>query len=184
MTGHEAASTLSDYMRRTAVHLVAAIAETLRFFAIVFLAFDVGALDEPGVSALLRYAAAPQLLFAAGFFFMWLDRPRYGEYRPLLLVGKAACAICLVPLAWAVARDPWAALPAFGLRDAGILLAFLVAAVDVFSLTVLILSPKALGPELASRQESGRAAAPAPVAAPEPGPAARQGPADIERVEG
>jgi hypothetical protein len=164
-------------MRRTAVHLVAAIAETLRFLAIVFLAFDVGALDEPGVSALLRYAAAPQLLFAAGFFFMWLDRPRYGEYRPLLLVGKAACAACLVPLAWAIARDPWGSLPAFGLRNAGILLSFLVAAVDVFSLTVLILSPGTL------RREPGEGGGQARDVAQDP-PADSQGPAGIEKVEG
>ena len=93
-----------------------------------------GALDEPGVSSLLRYAAAPQLLFAAGFFFMWLDPARYGAYRPLLLVGKAACVVCLLPLAWAVARDPGRPGPPSACATSGILLAFLIAAVDVFSL--------------------------------------------------
>ena len=127
-------------MRRAPVHLVAAIAESLRFLAVAFLAFSVGAASDSSVSGMLRYAAAPQLLFAAGFFFMWLDRPRYGEYRPLLFVGKAACAVCLVPLAAALSRDPTAASTSFGLPRAGLALAFFVAAVDIFSLTVLAVS--------------------------------------------
>ena len=46
---------------------MAAIAESLRFLAIVFLAFDIGGLLGPSVTGIVRYAAAPQLLFAAGF---------------------------------------------------------------------------------------------------------------------
>ena len=68
MTGSLGASTLAGYMRRKAVHLMAAIVESLRFLALAFLAFDLGLLN-PSVSSLIRYAAAPQLLFAAGFFF-------------------------------------------------------------------------------------------------------------------
>jgi hypothetical protein len=115
-------------MRRKAVHLFAAIAESLRFIAVAFLAFSVGALSGSSVSSLLRYAAAPQLLFAAGFFFMWLDAGRYASYRPLLLVGKIASVACFIPLAAALVRDPGAAMIGFGM-----------AAVDIMSLSILTL---------------------------------------------
>jgi hypothetical protein len=146
-------------MRRKAVHIAAAIAESLRFFAIAFLAFDVAGPLNPGISSLLRYAAAPQLLFAAGFFFLWLDPSRYGAYRPLLLVGKAASAVCLIPLAVSLLRDP---------RSLALGVAFLIAAADIFSLSVLILARGGLAQ---------------PSAPPAAGPAG-QGPEEIERVEG
>jgi hypothetical protein len=156
-------------MRRKAVHLLAAIAESLRFLAVAFLAFDVGALLSPSVSGLLRYAAAPQLLFAAGFFFLWLDSQRYGAYRPLLLIGKAACLVCFLPLAFALMRDPGAAALAFGIPAMGLSLAFLIVAVDIATLTVLALVKPAAPeerPDAAPRQSPG------------------QGPDQIERVEG
>jgi hypothetical protein len=102
------------------------------------LASNVGALTSPSVSSLLRYAAAPQLLFAAGFFFLWLDAPRYREYRPLLLIGKAACVVCLFPLAVSLVGDPKTVALAFGLPFMGIALAFFVAMVDIASLAVLV----------------------------------------------
>ena len=139
MTGPLGESMLSRYMRHKAVHLLAAIAESLRFLAIVFLAFDVGGLLSTSVASLLRYAAAPQLLFAAGFFFLWLDPTRYGAYRPLLLIGKAACLVCFFPLATALVREPRALATAFGLPYMGIALAFFIAAVDIGSLSALIL---------------------------------------------
>ena len=141
-------------MRRKAAHLVAAIAESLRFIAFVFLAFDLGAILGPGVSGILRYAAASQLLFAAGFFFLWLDLPRYAAYRPLLAIGKLACIACLLPLALALPRNP-----------AAVALACFVAAVDVASLLILALAK----PSAADTAASSR-----------PG----QGPEDIERIEG
>jgi len=39
---------------------------------------------------LARVLAAPNLLFAAAFYFMGRDPDRYASYRPLALVGKAA----------------------------------------------------------------------------------------------
>jgi hypothetical protein len=152
-------------MRRKAVHLVAAIAESLRFVAVLFLAYDLGALLNPTVSSLIRYAAAPQLLFAAGFFFLWLDPPRYRSYRPLLAIGKAASAACFLPLAAALARDPKAAAIAFGLPFMGMALAFFIAAVDIACLSVLILL----------RPDAEFGAGP---------PAPGQAPGDIERAEG
>jgi hypothetical protein len=150
-------------MRRKAVHIAAAIAESLRFFAIAFLAFDVGSPLNAGISSLLRYAAAPQLLFAAGFFFLWLDPPRYGAYRPLLLVGKAASAVCFIPLAASLLRDP---------RSLALGWAFLIGAADIFSLSVLIIARTGL-----SRPPVAPAAGQGPS---RPG----QSPEEIERVEG
>jgi hypothetical protein len=157
-------------MRRKAVHLAAAIAELLRFLALAFLAYSIGALFNlnSSVSALLRYAAASQLLFAAGFFFLWLDPARYSAFRPLLGIGKAACIVCMVPLALALAGDPNARSANFGLRAAGLGLASFVAAVDIATAAVLaaVAVPKAA--------PGGSAAA----------PGSGQGPGDIERVEG
>ncbi len=155
-------------MRRKAVHLFAAIAESVRFLAVLFLAFDLGALLDSSVSSLIRYAAAPQLLFAAGFFFLWLDPARYGSYRPLLSIGKAASVVCFFPLAAALVRDPKAAQAAFGLPYMGLALALLVVAVDIVSLSILIVARRPVASDEAS--PSG------PI---NPG----QGPGDIERVE-
>ena len=154
-------------MRRKAVHIVTAIAEAVRFLAVMFLAFDVGALFSASASSLIRYAAVPQLLFAAGFFFMWLDPPRYSAYRPLLAIGKAAGVVCFLPLAGAVMRDPNATGSTFGIAFLGIYLAFFIAAVDIASLCVL-----ALG--------SGPSAQNAPKLPASVG----QSPDDIEQVEG
>lgn len=154
-------------MRRKSVHLFAAIAESLRFVAVVFLAFSVGAIVDASVSNLLRYAAAPQLLFAAGFFFMWLDPPRYSSYRPLLAIGKAAGVVCFLPLAGAVMRDPNATGSTFGIAFLGIYLAFFIAAVDIASLCVLALGG---GPSAQNALKT-----PASVG---------QSPDDIEQVEG
>jgi len=147
---------------------MAAIAESLRFLAIVFLAFDLGTLQSAGVSGLLRYAAASQLLFAAGFFFMWLDPKRYGSYRPLLFIGKLASLVCYVPLAMALARDPKNAGPAFGISLFVLALAAYIAIADVATASVLLL----VGPLPAVARDPSKPATPG------------QGPDDIERVEG
>ena len=119
--------------------MVAAIAESLRFFAVAFLASSVGALSNTSVSNLLRYAAVPQLLFPAGFFFLWLDPPRYSSYRPLLTVGKTASVVCLIPLAAALVRDPNAMGVNFGIPAIGLGLTFVIAAIDIASLSILLL---------------------------------------------
>jgi hypothetical protein len=186
LTGHRGISTLRGYMRRKSVHIIAAIAELFRFFAIAFLAFSVGALFDSSVSSLLRYAAAPQFLFAVGFFFMWLDPVRYSSYRSLLAVGKCASAICFLPLASALVGNPWAMASSFGIRGFGVSLAFFIAIVDIASLLVLFLV----------RGESlvGSGGMPAPIDPPQPGPSMPgqgpsgpsfpgQGPGDIEQVE-
>jgi hypothetical protein len=155
-------------MRRKAVHLFAAIAESLRFLAIAFLAYSVGALFDSSVSSLLRYAAAPQLLFAAGFFFLWLDPERYATYRPLLMVGKAASALCFLPLAGSIVQDPAAIGVSLGVRGLGLGLALFIALVDLASLLVLGL--------VKAQNTLDRAAGQGPAM---PG----QGPDDIESVE-
>lgn len=60
--------------------------EILRYFALAWL------LEEllPGYpTQVLRFLAAPNLMFGAAFFFLATDPARYGLYRPLMLVGKA-----------------------------------------------------------------------------------------------
>ena len=65
---------LSRVMKRRVSSLAAAGVEIARFALLMFLARDFGAIDGGGgFPRLLRYAAAPQLLFALGFFFLWLD---------------------------------------------------------------------------------------------------------------
>jgi hypothetical protein len=161
-------------MRRKAVHLIAAIAESLRFLSVVFLAFDVGALLNPSVSSLLRYAAAPQLLFAAGFFFLWLDQRRYAAYRPLLLIGKAASLLSFLPLAPALMRDPQASASSFGLPYMGLVFALFMLLVDLGNLAVLVLLRQAADPP-------AQALGQGPGQGPSQGPG--QGPDDIEQVE-
>jgi hypothetical protein len=158
-------------MRGKAVHIVAAIAESFRFLAVVFLAFSVGALLDPSVSDLLRYAAAPQLLFAAGFFFMWLDPARYSSYRPLLAIGKASSAVCFLPLGAAIVGDPAARGAVLGVPRLGLALAFFLVIVDVASLCILAQGGPASG-EGSSGSPGGKA------------PPYGQSADDIERVEG
>jgi hypothetical protein len=159
-------------MRRKPVHLIAAIAESFRFFAIAFLAYSIGALGSASVSGILRYSAAPQILFAVGFFFLWLDPARYIAYRPLLLLGKAACLICFLPMGTAVAADPTSRGLSLGVPALGFGLAFLIAIIDILSLSVLILV----------RDERATAGPAAPCEAKAPKPAG-QSPDEIERVE-
>jgi len=125
---------------------------------------------DASVSSLLRYAAAPQLLFAAGFFFMWLDPERYSSYRPLLAVGKLALVVCFLPLAASLLRDPNATGSTLGVPFLGIYLAVAVAVVDVASLCILALGG---GHAASASAEKG------PSAPVKPG----QGPGDIEQVE-
>jgi hypothetical protein len=60
--------------------------EVLRYFA---LAWILEALLSGYPPPVLRFMAAPNLMFGAAFFFLAMDPVRYGSYRPLMLVGKA-----------------------------------------------------------------------------------------------
>lgn len=167
LTGFRGLSTLPGYMRRKPVHLIAAIAESFRFFAVAFLAYSIGALGSASVSSVLRYAAAPQILFAVGFFFLWLDPLRYGSYRPLLLVGKAASLVCFLPMGATVLADPAARGISLGQPALGFGMILFIAIVDLLDLSILLLAKE----EAPSSLEGGKPS--------EPG----QGPGDIERVE-
>ncbi|HRZ65222.1 MAG TPA: hypothetical protein P5133_09860, partial [Spirochaetia bacterium] len=122
-------------MKRKFLYLVAAIAELARFLALLLLSADFGAIGEGGgFPRLFRYAAAPQLLFAAAFFFLWLDEARYGPYRPLAAIGKLALLAAALPLGLEVAYS--FVEPGSGLRDPGfasLALGFSLA-VDLFGL--------------------------------------------------
>jgi len=125
-------------MKRRFPYLAASIAELARFFALMLLAGNIGAAGEnEGMSRFFRYAAAPQLLFAAGFFFMWLDAARYGPYRPLLAVGKIVCLLAFVPFVAFVVFSLGS--PGLGLADppAAFLASLFVALEDAGALAVL-----------------------------------------------
>lgn len=144
-------------MKRRIPHLAAAVAELVRFLALMLLSAKLGVIgaagDEGGGAFLLRYAAAPQLLFAAGFFFLWLDFGRYGIYRPLLAIGKIAALVALLPLS--VEIGYYRFVPQASVvdpRGAGSL-ALAIAAVDLGSLALLILygrREKVVSPSVAS----------------------------------
>lgn len=157
MTAPWGESMLSGVMKRNFLHLAASGAELLRFAALMSLAAAFGATDEAGgFPRLIRYAASAQLLFAAGFFFLWLDAARYGSYRPLLAVGKAALLASLVPLAFQVGFA--LAEPSAGLRDPRAALGYVIAlaAIDLGSLALLAFTrpPAVEAPAPAARQEA------------------------------
>jgi hypothetical protein len=75
-------------MRRTPLFFAFAGLELIRYFTLVNVA---GPFSAPSVAAsqILRLLAAPNILFAAAFFFLAIDRERYAVYQPLLILGKA-----------------------------------------------------------------------------------------------
>lgn len=158
-------------MKRKFLYLAAAIAELARFLALLLLAADFGAIGEDGgFPRLFRYAAAPQLLFAAAFFFLWLDEARYGPYKPLAAIGKLALLAAALPLGLELAYS--FVEPGSGLRDPGfasLALGFSLG-VDLFGLGLA--APRRPGPE--SRPAP---AAEAPLAAAPPAGAAESVPA-------
>lgn len=109
-------------MRRSIITLLGAGGELIRFFGITALAraFLGGGAGKTSL-ALLQFAASPHLLFAGGFFFLWLDPRRYDAFRPLLAAGKALCVLTLGTLAARFALGLRGELPPQG--DPGILLA-------------------------------------------------------------
>jgi hypothetical protein len=159
-------------MKRKIPYLAASGMELVRFIALMLLAGNLGlAGEDSGTSRLFRYAVVPQLLFAAGFFFLWLDADRYGPYRPLLAVGKIVSLAGFAPFA-AFILFSWES-PALGLLDfrSAFVASLFVAAEDAASLVVLVLC-RARGGEASrnAREPSDR-------------PAVGQAPEDIERVE-
>ena len=158
-------STLADEMKRKFLYLAAAIAELARFLALMQLSANFGAIgDGEGAPRLFRYAAAPQLLFSAAFFFLWLDYGRYGSYRPLVAVGKLVALVAIVPLALEISYS--FVEPGSGIRDpraAFLALAF-IGAEDLFALG---LAAKARLPA-AEAASSSREAPAIPVPAPAP----------------
>lgn len=75
-------------MRRTYLFFALAGLELARYLLLAFAAQPFAA-PLPQAQQMLRLLAAPNLLFAVGFFFIGIDERRYGGYRPLLVVGKA-----------------------------------------------------------------------------------------------
>jgi hypothetical protein len=154
-------------MQRKPLFLVAAAAELGRFLALAFLAGALGALRTgDGLSALYRYVAVPQLLFAASFFFLWLDRGRYDAYRPLALAGKIVSLLAFVPLLVALLGSG-AGLFLHGRQ--GPIAAIACLAVDLFGLSVLVSAGR-------DAPKAGPGAAKDPTQVP-------RGPEDIETVE-
>jgi hypothetical protein len=149
-------------MQRKPLFLAASIAELLRFLAIFFLADSLGVLRMGvGAPSLFRYAASPQLLFAAALFFLWYDYGRYEAYRPLLAAGKAVSLLVLLPLALRLALSQLGAMSDF------VLLGF-AALVDIGVLLLASLKSRAV--EATPPQVESHT-----------GP---RGPEDIEKVEG
>ena len=150
-------------MKRRPIHLAAVIAEILRFFALIMLAQSLGLFrGASGAARLMRYAAAPQLLFPAAFFFLWLDRERYKAYRPLLILGKIVSLAALLSVAVLVGDFLRAEPDMMPNPGAAILYLGILVIVDLGALAVLALGG----------------------AEPERSPAPGQGPGDIEKVEG
>ncbi len=166
-------------MQRTPRFLVAAVAELFRFLGIASLAESLGALRDEG-AALFRYAAAPQLLFVAAFFFLWRDEDRYAAYRPLALVGKALELAAFPLLVLALSRADPLVLPDPG---SALLPAAFIFIVDLGGLAAL-----SRGRPRSHRGAKGDSAV-SGTSSPHMDDAARsrdnvpRGPEDIERVE-
>jgi len=82
-------------MRRTPLFFAFAGLELVRYLLLALTAQPFAA-ALPLAHQMLRLVAAPNLLFAVGFFFMGLDARRYADYRPLLVVGKAVALFASV----------------------------------------------------------------------------------------
>jgi hypothetical protein len=175
-------------MQRKPLFLAAAVAELTRFVALAFLAGALGAFRKgEGLSPLYRYLAVPQLLFAAAFFFLWLDRERYEAYRPLTLVGKGVSILAFIPLGLFFFSYGADSPQAGGLQ--GPIAALFSLCVDFFGLLVLIAAGRGASGAKELTEGGGTApAAPKVGDGKEPGAQADarigpSGPEDIENVE-
>ena len=162
-------------MQRKPLYLVASAAETARFFALPFLALALGGLkDSAGSASFFRYAAGAQLLFVAGFFFLWLDRPRYDAFRSLLFLGKIVSVVSFLPL---LLELLFSSAGRAGMNRSGVLAALIVSCADIFGFFVLLVARPFSGPGGGPRDPSTSDGAQPPLA--DPG----QGPDEIEGVE-
>ena len=123
-------------MQRKPLFLVASAAESVRFFALAFLADALGGLRGGfGLSPLFRYVSSAQLLCGVAFFFLWFDRSRYDAYRPLLFLGKLLSLASFIPLVIFLLGN----VQAFSMRGrAGPVTVLLSLAVDLFGFCILL----------------------------------------------
>jgi hypothetical protein len=94
-----------DEMKRISPFYAFAGFEILRYFALAWVLEELLTGHPPQV---LRFMAAPNLMFGAAFFFLAMDPLRYGSYRPLVLVGKAASvfsALVATPLLFGIGGE-------------------------------------------------------------------------------
>jgi len=127
-------------MKRKPVFLAASIAELARYALLSFAAFDAGIAFGSPRGEVFRYSSSAQLLCALGFFFLWLDLPRYAQFARLLIVAKGVgLLLAAIPFIdvlvlgrriWYIA-DPQLLGPAAYAA---------IAAIDLFGLGVLALS--------------------------------------------
>lgn len=168
-------------MQRNPLFLVASAAETARFIALAFLAGALGGLREgEGLPALFRYAAAPQLLFVAAFFFLWLDRERYGAYRALLLVGKVLSLVAFIPLFISMVQNRGSSL----MSRTGPTAAMVAVGIDLFSFMVLLLSGTEGAPSDSGGSSHALSSPDSPSVESVQTGLGPRGPEDIEKVEG
>ena len=76
-----------DGMKQISPFYAFAGIEILRYFALAWILEKLLSGYPPQI---LRFMAAPNLMFGAAFFFLAMDPARYGSYQPLILIGKVA----------------------------------------------------------------------------------------------
>ena len=81
-------------MKKIKRFLAAAAMEGIKYLLVLYIAAMLGNAGSSLASrAFFAYLCLPHLLFGAGFFFLWLDFPRYSAFKILLLTGKCALAL-------------------------------------------------------------------------------------------
>ncbi|MGA2545803.1 MAG: hypothetical protein ABSF43_04610 [Rectinemataceae bacterium] len=162
-------------MQRKPLFLVAAVTESARFFILFFLANALGGLrQDAGLSSFFRYASGAQLFFVIGFFFLWLDLPRYDAYRSLLFVGRIISLATFIPLFIAMIH---ATGSGNRIDSSSFIFASVVLGLDMFGFCVLLISKPFSAFTGQSPVTGLRPQSPA-----SQGPSG-QGPDEIERVE-
>lgn len=171
-------------MQHKPLFLVAAIAEIFHVFILGLLARAAGLVGAEGLlPALFRYVAAPELLFGAAFFFLWLEGRRYAVYRPLALLGKVLSLAVFLPFGFSLRAMlggetlvPW--------PGTALVASFALLLLDLGELLVLLLYGRFRDENRGEERKEDRSLnkGEEPEGAPVPGLGPR-GPEDIERVE-
>jgi hypothetical protein len=79
--------TYTEKMRRRRIYLLVLAAwELIRLYIVASYAVETGRFDFLPTCV---YALAPEAVFAAAFFFLWLDFTRFRVFRELLIAAKA-----------------------------------------------------------------------------------------------